>query len=194
MSILPSDSYNLLGYPIRSDKFMILPTEPTCITIPAEDADLSMPYPRTYHRVKTFAQDALDTILARRKSYPEEPAAQAITKAGTAQRACDALVEQLNAFWYGHTPFNTPLRPNESPLEWWMSLEHNRNADILAVRASYLVHLSPFLHNLILLSFVHSLFLSRSSLCFPILCRMNGQGRSSLGSTPHYEATSMHRR
>ena len=110
----------VLGYrALRSDKFLISPLEPLCITIPASNIDYSKPFPRVYNRVKEFTKEALDAILKRRQQrrhankekglndsdLDDEPAMKAITAMGGPKYVSEALRQQLEAYWRNDPPF-----------------------------------------------------------------------------------------
>ncbi|KAH9916095.1 uncharacterized protein BXZ73DRAFT_53985 [Epithele typhae] len=120
-------------YTMRSDAFLILPTEPINVLLPRKGADLTVRHPRAFDRLKQFCKETLMAMVERAGKFPSEPVALALASIGDSTEITQALQEQLYAYWDGRAPFKSPLRPGETPLRWWMSLQDDRNASVLTL-------------------------------------------------------------
>ncbi|KAJ2983808.1 hypothetical protein NUW54_g10593 [Trametes sanguinea] len=117
-------------YPI-SDYLLIPPTAEPSITIPREGADLEHRHPRAYDRMKLFVREALKDMFNCKDDHPNEPLNPLLAKLGRNQASIE-LKEQLEAYWDGLAPFNTPIG-TRSTLAYWKDLEHHQRARVLAV-------------------------------------------------------------
>lgn len=101
------------------------------ITVPGTEKPKAVPeginHPRTFLAVANFiAQVAEDEIL-----FGDDPIFTDYKEDG--EKFTADIKEQVAGYALGHYPFNDPLKPGQSVLEWWERLRGTTNAGLLAV-------------------------------------------------------------
>lgn len=117
---------------------MIRPSLPPTIVLPGPEADLDIPNPKAFYRVKYYLKNLLRSIVEHYKSLDSDVAAEVyplIDQLGPAD-AVEEFAEQLPAFWRGERPFHTPVA-NGDIAGWWKKLLSDSNARVLAVRCLF---------------------------------------------------------
>ena len=77
----------------------------------------TMHYPHAYNRIKDYLKDMLRAQLAHYKSHPGDRI-HSIFKELSPSQIVEDLHHQLEAFWRGEWPFDTPVK-NSNSLAWW---------------------------------------------------------------------------
>ncbi|KAI0311270.1 ribonuclease H-like domain-containing protein, partial [Amylostereum chailletii] len=125
-------AYSPSGYPL-SDMLLIPETANPSITVPRPGADLSIPHPRSYDRVREYLKTILRPMTEKAEENPAAYIPDVLRRRDEADTV-EAFRGQLKAFWMGYYPFNEPVK-NGNTLSWWKDLLNHPQADVLAMLA-----------------------------------------------------------
>ncbi|KAA1479812.1 hypothetical protein DENSPDRAFT_789582 [Dentipellis sp. KUC8613] len=120
-------------YPM-SDFFLILETAGSSIVLPARNANLKMPHPRAYNRMKDYLKNMLKAEADRLQTLPDKYTNPVLKEIGSAVASLE-LKTQVEAFWRKEYPFNESAK-DKTALEWWSSLIIHPKARVLAMLAT----------------------------------------------------------
>lgn len=95
--------------------------------------------PRTFLEVATYVFD----ILVQEVEYGVDPFLVAFRKRKALFSA--SFKQQFTAYAQGAYPFNVPVGPGQTPLEWWKAFVGTENAGIIAVSNHHTIKASTVL-------------------------------------------------
>lgn len=124
---------SLAGYP-HSDFLLNIATAVPSIVVPEPHADLTVPHPLLFNRVKAFLRDLmLRPLVERTETHPHQ-IHPVMKRLGPALTVANFRL-QFDAFWRGKAPFDKakPLKDGDV-LGWWQQFSDHPEAEVLAVR------------------------------------------------------------